>query len=266
MKYALFLILFAILGCSKQEQEALLNTEWNIESLKMDGKSINKQNDVTLLLEGKNSFRLRLDVNSCFGTVEFLGGNKLKVTDIGCTEKCCDSEFSSNVVNALSGVFTFSLKGDKLTLEGKNTSVTFVKKKDNKTVNTPNATKDEAKNTLVSLRKTPCHGTCPVYEVRIDKNGKVLFDGQDFVAVKGKKYFQLSSKQFKTLHDKLAKTNFSSYKESYDEPRLMDVPSTFITYNNKQIKLRVWKDVPQELSDVSKYIESILVEKKFYGR
>lgn len=131
-------------------------------------------------------------------------------------------------------------------------------------VATINKITSEIENTLVSLRKTPCHGHCPEFDVAITKNGNVTYKGIKNVIVKGKRDFKLTDKQFTKLKSMLGKTSFSKYRYSYNNPRIMDLPSTYISHNNKEIQLRVWGEVPTELVQVTEYIEDILLAKKFY--
>lgn len=112
-------------------------------------------------------------------------------------------------------------------------------------------------NSLIKLRKTACFGKCPIYELTIDKNGKLYFDGLDFVLVKGKKEIQLRTSEFQALKEHLEKTTFSSYEEAYNNPRITDLPSTYITYQGKQIQIRTWNQVPPLLKAVVKYIETL---------
>lgn len=119
-------------------------------------------------------------------------------------------------------------------------------------------------SSLVSLSKTPCYGHCPVFEVNINKEGKVTYKGLKNVLVKGEKEFNLTEKQFSKLKSMLDKTSFSEYKTAYNNPRIMDLPSTYISHKNKEVQLRVWGEVPTELVQVTEYIEDILLAKKFY--
>lgn len=121
------------------------------------------------------------------------------------------------------------------------------------------------KNTLISIRKTQCFGDCPAYEVYIDNQGNITYTGNAYVIEKGTRKFKLSDKEFASLKDKLNKKSFTSFKEVYDNPRIMDLPSTYITHDGKQIKIRLWSDdVPEELMNIHEYIEGILLEKKFF--
>lgn len=118
-------------------------------------------------------------------------------------------------------------------------------------------------NTLLTLNKTNCLGDCPVYSMSIDKKGNVTFNGKQYVVEKGVKEFTLTDKELTTLNEYLAK-DFSSFKEMYDNPKVMDLPSTFITCNDKQIQIRLWNDdVPDTLLEMHEYLEGILLEKKY---
>ena len=126
--------------------------------------------------------------------------------------------------------------------------------------------KSEINNTLVSFRKTPCYGHCAVFSIRVDKDGKLFYNGIKYVLVEGKREFQLTNKEFNTLKEMLGKTTFSSYKNIYNNPRIMDLPSSYITHNNKQIQIRLWKNVPRELSSLTEYIEDLVYNRKYYER
>ncbi len=115
--------------------------------------------------------------------------------------------------------------------------------------------------TLVNIRKTPCFGDCAVYNVTIDKKGNVTFKGVEYVLEKGIHSFKLSDKEFKKLNDMFKTNSFDSFKTVYDNTNISDLPSTFITHNNKQIKIRLWKDIPDELINIHEYIEELLLNK-----
>ncbi|CAM1333735.1 DUF6438 domain-containing protein [Tenacibaculum aestuariivivum] len=113
--------------------------------------------------------------------------------------------------------------------------------------------------TLISIRKTPCFGTCAVYEIIIDKEGNMFYNGIQFVQKKGNYKLKLSDKQFKKLNEMFSEKDFNNFKEVYENPRISDLPTTFITYKGKQVKIRLWKNIPNELITIHEYIESILV-------
>nr|WP_299033398.1 DUF6438 domain-containing protein [uncultured Tenacibaculum sp.] len=121
----------------------------------------------------------------------------------------------------------------------------------------------EEKNNLLRITKTQCFGDCPVYTVSIDKKGNVVYNGVEYVLVKGIQKFTLSEKQLQELNEKLAKKDFKNFKDAYNNPRIPDLSSTYIVHDGKQILIRLWKDIPDELIDIHEYIDGILLDKKF---
>ena len=119
------------------------------------------------------------------------------------------------------------------------------------------------KNSLIKIRKTACFGRCPVYEFIILKDGTAIFNGLQNVTKIGKHSLKLSKEEFTTLQSLLSKTTFSEYQDTYNNPRITDLPSTYITYKGKQIQIRIWQNVPQELKEITKYIEQIVKKNQY---
>ncbi|WBX71951.1 DUF6438 domain-containing protein [Tenacibaculum retecalamus] len=123
---------------------------------------------------------------------------------------------------------------------------------------------NKEENTLISIRKTPCFGDCVVYNVTIDKNGNVTYNGIKYVLEKGTREFTLTSNQLEQLTKMLAKKDFNEFKDTYDDPRITDLASTYIVSNGKQVKIRLWNEIPDELIDIHEYIEGLLLDKKLF--
>lgn len=122
----------------------------------------------------------------------------------------------------------------------------------------------KAKTSFFTFRKTECFGDCPVYNVTIDALGNVSYTGLKYVTASGNRSFKLTDKQFTLLKKKLANNNFSEYKKLYDNPNIMDLPSTFITHKDEQVQIRLWKGIPKNLVDVHEYVQGILLDKNFF--
>jgi hypothetical protein len=129
-------------------------------------------------------------------------------------------------------------------------------------VNSIETIKSNADKIFVKINKNQCSGDCPVYDLVVLKDGKVLFNGIKNVLILGKQEFTISDIKMKNIKDTFEKTSFNTYLDSYVDQSLMDYPSTFITYNDKQIEIKLWKDVPDELAFAYEIIEDILFEKK----
>lgn len=123
---------------------------------------------------------------------------------------------------------------------------------------------NKEKNVLLRIQKTPCFGDCAVYTLSIDKKGNVTYNGSAYVLEKGIREFTLTDAQLENITKTLAKKDFSEFKKVYDNPNISDLPSTFIAHNGKQIQIRLWNNIPDELIEVHEYVEGILLDKKFF--
>lgn len=85
-------------------------------------------------------------------------------------------------------------------------------------------------STLMELKKSPCFGKCPVFEMTISKNGKVTYNGQRFTEKMGKFTKQLSEAALNDLNKKFADTDVFQYKDEY-RVEVTDLPSTNIAYH-----------------------------------
>ena len=119
-----------------------------------------------------------------------------------------------------------------------------------------------AENTFIKVSKSHCSGDCPVYDAVLLKDGKVIFNGIENVLVKGKQEFTISENKMKKIKEMFEKTSFGTYFDSYVDKSIMDFPSTFITHNDKQIEIKLWKNVPEELAFAYEAFEDVLFEKK----
>ncbi len=122
--------------------------------------------------------------------------------------------------------------------------------------------KHTSENTFVKISKTHCSGDCPVYDVTLFKDGKLVFNGIENVNIKGLKEFTVSEKKMKKIEEMFHKTSFGTYLDNYVDKSIMDYPSTFITYNDKQIEIKLWKNVPEELAFAYETLEDVLYENK----
>ena len=125
------------------------------------------------------------------------------------------------------------------------------------------AIKIKFENRLISIRKTQCFGDCPVYDFYINKDGKAFFNGKKYVVKEGKHEFQLSEKELQLLTSKIETSNFNSFKDVYDNPKITDLASSYIFCEGKQVQIRLWQNIPDGLIDVHEYTTEFLYTKKF---
>lgn len=115
---------------------------------------------------------------------------------------------------------------------------------------------------LVSFRKTECFGDCPVYDFIINKDGSTTFNGKEYVKVTGTEKFQLTDTELQQLNDYLANDALNNLQEVYDDPNIVDLGSTYLIFNNQQVQIRLWRDIPDSLIDLHEYVQGLLLSKK----
>lgn len=90
---------------------------------------------------------------------------------------------------------------------------------------------------VITLERTRCFGACPDYIVTVYGNGTVLYEGRDFVKVKGVQVAQIQERGVKSLVDAFYKAGFFSMRDRYEE-LVSDLPSqtTSITIDGTTAK------------------------------
>ena len=73
-------------------------------------------------------------------------------------------------------------------------------------------------DTLITLKRTDCFFTCPDYMVTISADGKVVFEGNANVKVKGKSETTISPEKVQLLIKSFEKAKFFSLRNSYSLP------------------------------------------------
>ena len=135
---------------------------------------------------------------------------------------------------------------------------------------------------IITLERTECFGSCPVYKISLFKNGKVIFEGKKFVAKKGKhEYFVDTAIVNKLINDFLDAKYFSFKSEYYEKvtrtykdkngdtlsdiEMVTDLPTTVTTfrYNDKFHKVRDYYGAPISLSKLENKIDKLLKSNKY---
>lgn len=63
----------------------------------------------------------------------------------------------------------------------------------------------------IRVERTMCYGNCPVYNVVVDKEGNVKYQGEMFVYKSGEYQWKISNKKVKQLRDLIENFGFESY-------------------------------------------------------
>ena len=107
---------------------------------------------------------------------------------------------------------------------------------------------------IISLQRTACFGTCPIYKIEIFSNGNGVYTGKRFVENIGVTKFSLSETQLNLILKKAEAIGFTSMKKEYSEP-ISDLPTTFIQIKDKKIK--DYTGAPKTLKNLENLIDQL---------
>lgn len=117
---------------------------------------------------------------------------------------------------------------------------------------------NRASNPVFIIQQTACFGECPVYIMKIYKNGLVEYNGEMFVEKEGLYEKTISEQKVKELIAKFNDAAFFSFEDEYTT-NITDLPTTFTTFNHdgKSKKIKNYHGAPDELKELESELRKI---------
>jgi hypothetical protein len=84
---------------------------------------------------------------------------------------------------------------------------------------------------LASIARGACYGTCAVYTLAVYRDGRVEYDGEDFVKTKGKATGTVTAEQLAALDKLFTDDHYLAYKSEYKNYDVTDNPSAVTSYH-----------------------------------
>ena len=107
---------------------------------------------------------------------------------------------------------------------------------------------------IISLERTACYGTCPIYKIEIFTDGTGVYTGIRFVENIGITKFHLPEDKINLILNHADSINFITLQDEYTE-RISDLPTTFIQIRDKRI--RDYNGAPSKLKELELLIDQI---------
>jgi uncharacterized protein DUF6438 len=79
----------------------------------------------------------------------------------------------------------------------------------------------------ISIRRTACFGTCPIYDFTLTRRGRATFNGVSWAPMDGRYRATIDSADFALLARTLAENGFFTLDTAYVQD-VTDMPTTFI--------------------------------------
>ena len=102
-----------------------------------------------------------------------------------------------------------------------------------------NHTYAQASPVAITLERTACFGSCPIYAITIYEDGTVKYTGTKFVDVMGEQTSQIDPAIVKQMVAAFEAAGYFDWKEAYDTMNVTDMPYiiTSVTSNGKTHKI-----------------------------
>lgn len=112
---------------------------------------------------------------------------------------------------------------------------------------------------VISLKKTPCMGDCPVYTLEIYKDRSMVFEGKRNAILTGDFFSRLSRTQLKELQEAFTGVSFFNLKDEYTT-KVTDLPTTYIYYSNgaKSKRIKDYYGAPEKLKELEDKVEQLI--------
>lgn len=90
----------------------------------------------------------------------------------------------------------------------------------------------------IRIERTMCYGNCPVYNVTVDNEGNITYNGEMFVYKSGQHHWKISKKKVEQLNNLIDSFDFKSFKYEPGNGFITDQPSciTTVKYPDGEIK------------------------------
>jgi hypothetical protein len=110
--------------------------------------------------------------------------------------------------------------------------------------------RDVPRDTLITLERTSCYGTCPIYKITISADGNVSYEGRRFVKKTGTAKSVISQEQIRELLAAFEEIKFFELRSQYAE--------------REDGCKEWWTDMPSAITSISSNGKSKSV-KHYYG-
>ncbi|MFO0611792.1 MAG: DUF6438 domain-containing protein [Polyangiaceae bacterium] len=125
---------------------------------------------------------------------------------------------------------------------------------------------------LLEMHRAACYGTCPVYTVTVFDDGRVVYEGTDFVMTKGKAEKTIDAATIAKLRDAFHAVDwFNLGQYAYDSSKdPTDGPSTELYFgeNGRGHRVEHYRSslrAPAGLRDLESKIDALLETEKWIG-
>ena len=119
--------------------------------------------------------------------------------------------------------------------------------------------KEVKKELIISLQRTPCYGTCPIYKMEIFSDGSAFYHGERFVDKMGNYAFTVSRETINYILKKAVEIGFFELEDIYTA-NITDLPKTITFIKNGKDEKRVidYYGAPKALKEFESLVDGCI--------
>ena len=126
-------------------------------------------------------------------------------------------------------------------------------------------------NIVITIQRSACYGTCPIYSAKIYADGTVVYVGKEYVKEKGERRFKITPETVQQLIEEFERIDYFSLKDKYDadengiSPTDLPTTTTSICLDGKKKKVVNYYGAPRKLNELEDKIDSLAGLSKYLG-
>ncbi|HEY5653641.1 MAG TPA: DUF6438 domain-containing protein [Pontiella sp.] len=123
----------------------------------------------------------------------------------------------------------------------------------------------------ITLKRGPCFGPCPVYQVTVYSDGSVQWVGDSFVKEEGPRDWTIEKGQVDALRKALRRAKFKDFLDRYDNYNITDCASAtiIVKFDDEEVKQVYhyfgYDTAPPKLNWLEKKIDEIAGTEPYVG-
>ncbi|MEQ8671904.1 MAG: DUF6438 domain-containing protein [Aggregatilineales bacterium] len=134
----------------------------------------------------------------------------------------------------------------------------------------PISAQDTSGDVALTISRTPCFGSCPIYTVTVYEDGTVVYEGTDFVDVTGTQTIQIEPETVDLLVNSFVEAGYFEWDDSYTTMAVTDMPSviTSVTFEGETKQINHYRgtdNAPLALSYLEIWLDNMLVTSQWTG-
>ena len=117
-------------------------------------------------------------------------------------------------------------------------------------------------DTQITIERTACFGTCPIYTATIFGDGRVVYNGADFVTVDSEQIKNIDPQDVQDLVEFMVNNGYRDLQDNYTTRTVTDMPSaiTSLTINGETKRIERYEgdeSAPSILKQIEDRIDAV---------